>query len=47
LFQRTETEDCRTQLQKDLAELEKLASDVPKLNKAMSDAGVLYFNPGS
>jgi photosystem II stability/assembly factor-like uncharacterized protein len=46
-FQIAETEDCRTQLQKDLAELEKLASDVPKLNKAMSDAGVLYFNPGS
>jgi photosystem II stability/assembly factor-like uncharacterized protein len=46
-FQLTETQDAAAQLQKDLAELNTLAADVPKLNKMMSDAGVPYFNAGT
>jgi ribosomal protein L17 len=42
--QLTEAQDCSAQLQKDVAELNKLVADVPRLNKMMSDAGVSYFN---
>jgi hypothetical protein len=46
-FQLTEMQDCAAQLPKDVEELNKLAAEVPKLNKTMSDAGVLYINPGN
>jgi photosystem II stability/assembly factor-like uncharacterized protein len=39
-----EAQDCSAQLQKDVAELNKLAADLPALNKAMADAGIPYFN---
>jgi photosystem II stability/assembly factor-like uncharacterized protein len=42
-----EAQDASAQLQKDVAELNKLAADVPALNKMMLDAGVPYFNPGN
>ena len=45
--QLAEAQDCSTQLQKDVAELNKLVADVPALNKMMVDAGVPYFNPGN
>ncbi len=41
--QLAEAEDASQQLQKDLAELNKLAADVPRLNKMMSDAGIPYL----
>jgi hypothetical protein len=44
--QLAEAQDASAQLQKDVAELNKLAADVPRLNKMMSDAGVPYFNAG-
>src|SRR5262249_40255097 len=40
--QLTEAQDCSAQLQKDVAELNKLAADVPRLNKMLSDAGFVY-----
>ncbi len=45
--QLNEAQEASTQLQKDLAELTQLTSDLPKLNKAISDAGVPYFNSGN
>ncbi len=45
--QMEEAQDASAQLQKDVAELNRLASDVPKLNKMMGDAGVAYFNTGN
>jgi hypothetical protein len=42
-FQLTEAQECSVQLQKDLAELNKLSADVPQLNKMLADSGVLYF----
>ena len=45
--QLAEAQDAAAQLQKDVAELNKLAEEVPKLNKMMSDAGVAYFNLGN
>jgi photosystem II stability/assembly factor-like uncharacterized protein len=45
-FQLSEAQDCSAQLQKDLAELNKLSADIPQLNKMLSDAGVLYFKVG-
>ena len=36
-------EDCSSQLRKDLADLNSLWDEVPKLNKLMTDAGVQYF----
>jgi hypothetical protein len=44
LRQLAEAQDAAAQLQKDVAELNKLAEEVPKLNKMMSDAGRAYFN---
>jgi hypothetical protein len=41
--QLAEAEDCQAQLQKDVADLNKLAADVPKLNQALTQAGVAYF----
>jgi hypothetical protein len=45
--QLAEAQDCSAQLQKDVAELNKLAADVPRLNKMMSDAGVPYVAAGN
>jgi hypothetical protein len=45
--QLAETQEASAQLQTDTAELNKLAADVPALNKMMADAGVPYFNTGS
>lgn len=42
--QMAEAQDCSAQLQKDVAGLNKLAADVPALNKMMTQAGVPYFN---
>jgi hypothetical protein len=42
-----EARECSTLLQNDLAGLNKLAADVPALNKMMHDAAVPYFNPGN
>ena len=39
-----EAQDCSAQLKKDVAELDKLAADLPGLNKRMSEAGIPYFN---
>jgi flagellar hook-associated protein FlgK len=47
LRQLAEAQDAAAQLQKDVAELNKLAEEVPKLNKMMSDAGRAYFNVGN
>jgi len=44
--QLAEAQDCSAQLQKDVAELNKLAADVPALNKMMTSAGIPYFNAG-
>ncbi len=44
--QLAEAEDATAQLQKDVAELNKLVAEMPALNKMMSDAGVPYFNAG-
>jgi hypothetical protein len=45
--QLAEADDASAQLKKDVAELNKLAADVPALNKSLSEAGVAYFNiPG-
>jgi hypothetical protein len=41
--QLAEAEDCKAQLEKDIVELDKLAADVPKLNQALTLAGVAYF----
>ena len=45
-FQLSEALDAAAQLKKDVAELDKLAAEVPRLNKMMSDAGIPYFNAG-
>ncbi|HUA85299.1 MAG TPA: hypothetical protein VMB85_15660 [Bryobacteraceae bacterium] len=46
--QMAEAQDCSAQLQKDTAELNRLAADVPALNKMMTQAGVPYFGvPGN
>ena len=42
--QMSDIQDASATLQKDLAELNKLWDEVPKFNKTMADAGVLYFN---
>lgn len=42
-----EAQEASGQLQKDVAELDKLAADVPTLNKMMVDAGVPYVNVGT
>jgi photosystem II stability/assembly factor-like uncharacterized protein len=39
-----EAQDSSAQLQKDVADLDKLAADLPALNKMMADAGIPYFN---
>ncbi len=39
-----ETQECSSQLQKDTAELNKLAADVPALNRMMIQAGIPYFS---
>ena len=44
-MQLADTQDASAQLQKDLADLNQLVAEVPKLNKMMTDAGILYFNP--
>jgi len=41
--QLADIEDCTTQLQHGLEEVNKLDGEVPKLNKLMQDAGVPYF----
>jgi len=41
--QLADIEEASVQLQKDLAELNKLWDEVPKLNKTLADAGVPYF----
>ncbi len=41
--QLAEAADASAQLQKDVAELNKLAADVPPLNRMLSDSGVAYF----
>jgi hypothetical protein len=46
-FQLTETQDAAAQLQKDVAVLNALAADVPKLNKMIADAGIAYFSAGN
>jgi photosystem II stability/assembly factor-like uncharacterized protein len=46
-FQLAEAQDAGAQFQRDMAELNKLAADLPKLNKVLSDAGVPYFNAGN
>ena len=42
--QLAEAQDASAQLQKDVAELNKLATEAPRLNKMMSDAGIPYFS---
>jgi hypothetical protein len=42
--QLADIEDASAQLQKGVAEVNKLWDEVPKLNKLMTDNGVLYFN---
>jgi hypothetical protein len=42
--QLTDIEDASAQLQKGVAEVNKLWDEVPKLNKQMTDGGVQYFN---
>lgn len=44
--QLAEAQDCSAQLQKDVADLNRLAADVPGLNKMMISAGIPYFNAG-
>ena len=46
-FQLAEAQDASTQLQRDVAALNQLAADLPKLNKMLSDAGVPYFSGGN
>ena len=41
--QTTDIEDAAAQLQKGLAEVNRLWDEVPKLNKMMADAGMQYF----
>ena len=45
--QMAEAQDASAQLQKDVADLDKLAADVPALNKMMHDASVPYFSAGN
>jgi hypothetical protein len=42
--QLADIEEASAQLQKSIAEVNKLWDDVPKLNKTLADAGVAYFN---
>ncbi len=42
--QLAEAQDCSAQLQKDVAELNKLGAEIPRLNKMLSDAGVAYVS---
>jgi photosystem II stability/assembly factor-like uncharacterized protein len=42
--QLTEVDDCAAQLAKGLALVNPIFDDFPKLNKALADAGVPYFN---
>lgn len=39
-----EARDASAQLQKDVSDLDKLAADLPALNKMLADAGIPYFN---
>jgi hypothetical protein len=41
--QMADIEDAAAQLQKGLAEVNRLWDEVPKLNKMMADAGMQYF----
>ena len=41
--QLADIEEASTQLQKGVADVNRLWDEVPKLNKLMTDAGVAYF----
>ncbi len=41
--QLADVEEAKAQLQKSIAEVNKLWDEVPKLNKALADAGAPYF----